>query len=405
METARQIEGGLSPRNAIALQLRREIKEGVIAAGGALPSERALTRRFGVARNTVRAALDQLADEGLLGARVGPGRRNRLVRGRSGSISTAISRDTVVVLGRSRAESDPTHRHAGWSDFVDFGAQEEIDRRGLHLLVFNPAKLGSDFGALTEQRVYGLLVPSGLANEGGWDRVKALADGGTPVVVFGEEPDGGRIDRVVSDHEQGGYDLTRWLLERGCRRPQMVWCSVVRHAWARARRAGHERAMAEAGLPTLPPIQTLEYPLPGDVVVPQDAYEMRARYLAGYLAPALLGTAAIDAILAPTDGDALVLAGACARLGRTPNRDVLIAGYDDFWEDCPERAFAPCGPVITVDKQNPLIGAEMVRLLLERVEQGLPSDAQTRRVPQRLVVTGEATGVSFSGDGHPATKG
>jgi DNA-binding LacI/PurR family transcriptional regulator len=389
MVTETLSEQGVSPRNTIVRCLRREMAEGVLAAGEPLPSERSLTQRFGVARNTVRAALDQLAEEGWLGARVGPGRRNRLVRGRSAPVGATIARDTVVVVGRSRSDLDPTHRHAGWADFVDYGVQEEIDQRGLHLLVFNPAKLGADFAALSEQRVYGLLIPSGLADATGWDRVRTMADAGTPVAVFGEEPEGGRIDRVISAHEQGAYELTRWLLARGCRRPQMLWCSDVRRAWARARRAGHERAMAEAGLPALAPIQTLEFMPPADAVSSRDAYEMRARYLAGYLAPALLGATPADALMAPTDGEALVLTGVLARLGKAPNRDVWVAGYDNFWEDCPERAFAPCGPAVTVDKQNPLIGAEMVRLLIERAEQGLPSDAQTRRVPQRLVETGE----------------
>ncbi|MBX6342257.1 MAG: GntR family transcriptional regulator [Thermomicrobiaceae bacterium] len=57
----------------IAATLRREIAGGVFRHGQRLPSEDALCARFGVSRITVRAALDQLADEGLVWRQRGKG--------------------------------------------------------------------------------------------------------------------------------------------------------------------------------------------------------------------------------------------------------------------------------------------------------------------------------------------
>ena len=54
--------------------LRARVTEGEFAPGAALPSEAALCGEYGVARNTLRRALDQLADEGLIEARPGRGR-------------------------------------------------------------------------------------------------------------------------------------------------------------------------------------------------------------------------------------------------------------------------------------------------------------------------------------------
>jgi DNA-binding GntR family transcriptional regulator len=54
--------------------LRARLASGEFQPGSVLPSESALVAEFGVARNTVRRALDQLADEGLITTRPGRGR-------------------------------------------------------------------------------------------------------------------------------------------------------------------------------------------------------------------------------------------------------------------------------------------------------------------------------------------
>jgi DNA-binding GntR family transcriptional regulator len=54
--------------------VRARISGGEFAPGMSLPSEAALCAEYGVARNTLRRALDQLAGEGLIEARPGRGR-------------------------------------------------------------------------------------------------------------------------------------------------------------------------------------------------------------------------------------------------------------------------------------------------------------------------------------------
>jgi DNA-binding GntR family transcriptional regulator len=58
----------------IAAALRARITEGDLTPGTLLPSESALCTEYGVARNTLRRALDQLAEEGLVAVRPGRGR-------------------------------------------------------------------------------------------------------------------------------------------------------------------------------------------------------------------------------------------------------------------------------------------------------------------------------------------
>lgn len=57
----------------LAARLRRQIADGVYRPGDRLPSEAELCQQFGVSRITVRAALDQLVDDGLLWRQRGKG--------------------------------------------------------------------------------------------------------------------------------------------------------------------------------------------------------------------------------------------------------------------------------------------------------------------------------------------
>lgn len=59
--------------------LRKAILDGDLAPGARLPSTRSLARQWGLSRNTVLTAYEELTMEGLITARIGSGSR---VRGR-----------------------------------------------------------------------------------------------------------------------------------------------------------------------------------------------------------------------------------------------------------------------------------------------------------------------------------
>jgi GntR family transcriptional regulator len=80
----------------IYLLLREQLHEGLYADG--LPGELALTQRFGVARITIRRALEQLAQEGLISREPGRGTR---VLARSGAIEP-LEAKSVRLLRASR---------------------------------------------------------------------------------------------------------------------------------------------------------------------------------------------------------------------------------------------------------------------------------------------------------------
>lgn len=73
MDVHISLEGRRGLSAQIYRQLREAMRDGRLRAGEPLPPTRELARRLGVSRNTVSAAYDRLAAEGLLTSRVGAG--------------------------------------------------------------------------------------------------------------------------------------------------------------------------------------------------------------------------------------------------------------------------------------------------------------------------------------------
>jgi GntR family transcriptional regulator len=93
----------------IAQQLAAEIHDGTYAAGTALPTIPELQERFGVSRITVRGALGELANQGLVYTGYVEGRRGTLVRatGRTDHYAT-----DALKAGRKRSSYDAFSENA-----------------------------------------------------------------------------------------------------------------------------------------------------------------------------------------------------------------------------------------------------------------------------------------------------
>lgn len=68
------ISDGVTPLyEQLSAHLRRQIEEGVLVAGGQIPSEKQLVQQYNVSRITVRKSIERLVEEGLLIKRQGKG--------------------------------------------------------------------------------------------------------------------------------------------------------------------------------------------------------------------------------------------------------------------------------------------------------------------------------------------
>ena len=295
---------------------------------------------------------------------------------------------------------DPDLYAAGKAELaVDSGVTQALHELNMHVLGINAAHF-------TDAVVNDLIAgnPSGIIigrSAGQYPHVQALlnrlTESGIPLVTTGHDSESVSSDRVISDHEAGAYMLTRWLLDRGCRRIVQLGTGRfdVTPGWVNARVAGHARAMLEMGLtpaarvnptnvdPSIKPLTTpssqRREPNEG-----QAQFERRVRQVAGFVAALVLGKDPVDAIMADNDWDASLILAACRLLGLEPNKNVKVVGYDDWW-DTEEREWEPSAPLATIDKRNAEVGREAVRLMMHRVEGKLPPEPQVWRVIPRLV--------------------
>lgn len=379
-----------SPRTRVVRSIRRWIDQGAIGSGERLPAERELATRLEVSRPTVRAALQQLGEQGLIrttptGARVVTSKREE-----NGTL-----RRTLAVLSNLPDEPARDQRQQGWSSHLLVGAAAAVGRSGMHLMSLHRELLGGEaLHQLIADRPFGvIIIRETMTFEAGRTAAEALREAGIPVVLHGYPAELPEYDVATSDHAAGGYALTKWMIQQGRRRILPFWDThpdLTGREWVKQREEGYRRAMAEAGLEALPvvrfPAACAAGSTPADAAGAEDRFSIRARMTAGFLAEHVRGNTPVDAILAIADSESYAVTRACRLLGREPGRDVLIGGYDNKWQDAGDRAFEPYPPAVTVDKFNARVGEEMVDLVLARARGELSSEPQCRLIDPGLVV-------------------
>lgn len=364
------------PRAKALRMLRQWIAEGTWQPGETVPAERDLAARLEVGVATVQRALHVLEDEGQITRHDG---RIRTIT-RPAQAEQPLLQDSLLIIGEL-SRMTPGVKAYGWAGYVTAAAVRAATEVGLRMMLLPiPSFDSAHFGRLLASSPAGVIVPEielpGVTGEA-WARQAQAAKVRT--VVFGNEPWCQSFDRVAPDHEAGAYELTRWLIARGRRHIRQHWVfPVERHEWTLARQRGYVRAMREAGLPVLEAIFSLE---PRYAVSDQRmVHQGNSQAVAGAMAPFVLGQAMTDAIMVVTDGNIGAVAAGLRILGKTPNKDVDLVGYDNYWDQAACRQWEPTPPLATIDKNNIEIGDQLTRLLLERRDGKLPPEPQLRLV-------------------------
>lgn len=357
------------------------IERGTLAPGQPLPAERDLCKHLGVTRSTMNRALNILAKEGVVTLE---GPHTRIVAGPPNSLHAGLMRETVAILTPVPTGIMTDHFCPGWADHIGKGAIDAARAAGMHLLSLNPNRLEGDWAnLLAASKPQGIIVTDVLRPPVELrEHLEAFARHRIPVVVYGDAPEFAPFDRVASNHHSGAYQLTRWLISQHRRRILPVFLAPLSLPWVRQRYAGYEQAMREAGLE---PLSCLEVPAFPYVTVDAAEFQKRVRFLAGSLIEQFMAADSPDALLLTSDGDIPVAAAACRLFKREPGRNVLLAGYDHYWQDTPERAFESTPPAATIDKLNARMGAQLVSVLTARLANQFASEPQLLLVEPELV--------------------
>jgi LacI family transcriptional regulator len=352
-----------APRyRAVAEALRRQVDEGLLAAGVKLPALHELADQFKVSTHTVRCAIRVLEQEGCtyrvpaVGAFVRPG----------GAVASA--RQTVVALvtydiggafelGIARG-IEQACRDRGWElQIYDSRSDPQAEMQSLERL----HQASSGFrGAI--------ILPAG--REESIESLFKLKLAGVPIVLLDRAIIGLRVDLVESEHEKGAYLATRHLLDRGHSHVYMLTePPVVSSIVSRIR--GYERAHRERGIN---PKQ--EWMVSVDLEMSVRGVREDHRWFGGYHAalPALRNLRPPIAFFAMNDYIAWGLCKACQELGLRVPQDVSVVCFDD----CDiTRAMTP--PLTVVAQRTGTLGQKAVEMLERRV-QAAGQDVAPQRV-------------------------
>ena len=366
--------------------LRERIERGVYQPGERLPSERDLAQSLGMARHTMRQAIADLTEAGLISSNGAKMRFvHRDVQIKAPTEASLLS-NAVFTIGLRPQGPDETHRQSGWIDWIDIGVRSQLQREGWHGLALHADALEEQWTRIIAERPLGIAVSDATAHQTKIPFVHLLDEfrqAGLPVVVYGSEAESEGFDSVESDHFAGAGALTRHFVERGQTHIAMA-CgqSDTDYNWFHKRRAGYEAAMRAAGLQPLPPL-----------ILSHDNKYLDAAQFQRDIDGVTAGLGAwlerhpqTEVLHVVSDAFVPLLGEALKRLGKRPNHDVWLAGYDNYWRESPYHQITPIAPCATVDKKNYQCGVEMVRLLRARVDGELPTPAQHQLLEPELIL-------------------
>lgn len=357
-----------SPREQVIRNVLQLIRKQELPPDAEVPAENLLAERFGVARGTVRSGLAELAARGILEKR---GRRMHVVSRPAGR-GTSLMNRTVILLSSTDKDDAIRKRNSGFMDAIQAGALEELMAQNMHSLWLNGSRLTSgELEELTQIRPGGALFFSSAHPTPEFDAAaRQLAESGLPTVASVHKTLFPRVDHVLPDHAEGARLLTAELIQRGCRRVLCYLPANRQEYWVADRFRGYCTAMREAGLEPRPLPENAYWGRhydDGDAWS-ESRFREEVRLAAGYLLDEFgPGGNSPDALLTKTDWDVPILAAALHLLGKTPGKDVVIAGYDNKIAFSGWKQFESYTPPLTVDKRNNEIGRCMTGRLLARL--------------------------------------
>jgi DNA-binding LacI/PurR family transcriptional regulator len=347
----------------VELGLLLLIRSRGLQRGGVLPSEPELAVEFGVARLTVRRAVERLVHQGVLVRRRGVG---------------------TFVADLSRAQhTAPQPRHLlfvlpSMNSIVHLGtlagAQEEARAHGYQLVIThsdrNPQFEAQQIASTRTTGASGLLLwPLGGATRR--EALNALREGNVPYVLVDRFIDDVESDYVVAADHAGAYSAVSHLVELGHQRIALVIFEDIDVSSVRLRRDGYRQALLDHGLSY---DDDLVIRLPGRIQA--DILDQMTPLAETLLGRPIPPTAAFCI----NDHLAQSLLVTLERRGMRIPDQFSIAGFDGL-DYLPTTL-----QLTTVRRATDDLGREAVRLLIRRIDG--PPDPAPRHVvlPTKLVV-------------------
>jgi len=347
--------------------LRRRLKDGQLERGQKLPTLRNLANEFKVSTMTVRQAVGTLEKEGYLYRIPSVGSFVRSV----GPYKTS-TKEMVAFAGadlRSTFEMDITRgiekacQQRGWSmQILDSQLDIELEARNMMRL----PETGSR-GAI--------ILP--ICLDKSIETLFKLQQTKLPFVLIDRSPLGINADIVESNHEQGAYLATKYLLAKGHSKILiLVPLPIILPVQLRIR--GYQRALMKAGLEPQP-----DWNIGVDPKLNVIGVKENRRWYGGYktILPILQQTKPPLAVFALDNTTGWGVYQACRELGLRIPEDVSVICFDDS-----ELALGMVPPMTTVAQRTDEIGRIAVDMLERRFQQGDDRKEDRLHTSTRVIV-------------------
>ena len=226
---------------------------------------------------------------------------------------------------------------------------------------------------------------------------RRIIRGGIPLVTIYPLPEL-KVDCVHVDTRQAYHDLTSYLISLGHRKIGLLLdCSSSQYTLNRE--AGFRQAMAEAGLPVVEDWVVRVSPdgvnTPGNKVCENDLWDI-SDYEFGFVGGSMLLAQKNrpTALVCLSDEYAVGVLRAADLAGVRVPENLAVVGYDGS-----EVAKFARVPLTTMHQPDAELGAEVIRLLLDRIEKRRTSGTPiTSSLPTRLVIRQSCGNPAGSGE-------
>lgn len=287
--------------------LIEQIELGIFKPDDKIPTEEALVEMTGLARATIRQAIQNLVNMGYLS------RKRRL---------------GTFVISRSPEEKKSTiigmlipDIRSGYAPELARGAEDAAARDKHSIILCNTDDLytRADFHSdrLIENNVSGVIfIPTAATDDKNRQIVEKFLRKNIPVVLADRQIPGLEIDSVTTDNIQGGYDVTWHLIRKGHRNIAIILSTLF--STERQRLEGYRKALSEHQIPADP-----SFLITSSERFTENQYIEHAKEV-------LSLADKVTAIFAGHDRIAYLVYSVANDLGIRIPEDISLVGYDDL---------------------------------------------------------------------------
>lgn len=322
--------------------IKSRITSGELRIGDRIDSQSELCKKYDVSLITVKRALSNLINEGILFSRVGKG---TYVARKSKSVDFSLHKSIGLVL--------KDFQHPFFSLIVH-SVEERAYEKGYNVLLSNSsgniAKEENQISHFEKMGVDGLVIASMNYTYRPSDQIRRLHDKNIPYIMISYVQDAD-IYYVGSDHERGAYLATEHLIELGYKNIGYVNAEKD-NLLGLLRKKGYEKALNDHDVKF---DKKLVYNLRQSKDRFESGYQVGLRFKDFDPKP--------DALFFYTDLAALGFMQAITDLGYKVPQDVAIIGFDDIYG----AKLAPV-PLTTVRQNTERIGEIAVNSIINRIE-------------------------------------